>query len=242
MGELCTKEYYIGYIDILGYKNELEHLGENVFLTKINDAIAHSIEKTNEGLFTEEVEKFETFIKVFSDNIVIGMIANEEYEEFFGEFLRAMNDVQMSMLNDGLLVRGSITKGSLYITERYIYGKGLIRAYELEDNVSIVPRIIMDIECLGKETVEEYRGFFSKDADGFWFIDYLREMNAAEFAKHKTLIEEGIKTAAKTSVLQKFLWCKEYHNRHCAELVEIFESCGSGSEEEQKKMEMQIED
>ncbi|WIV13644.1 hypothetical protein [Proteiniborus sp. MB09-C3] len=44
----------------------------------------------------------------------------------------------------GLLLRGGIAVGKLYHDSEVVYGPGLVKAYELEDKVSIYPRTIMN--------------------------------------------------------------------------------------------------
>lgn len=52
----------------------------------------------------------------------------------------------MNMWVNGLLVRGGISCGSFFSDERMIWGNALIRAYALEGQIAIYPRIIVGTE------------------------------------------------------------------------------------------------
>jgi hypothetical protein len=143
--------------------------------------------------------------------------------------------VQAELIADGVLLRGSITFGDIFIDDKTVFGPALIRAYELEDQVSIAPRIIVDPEVfplldkypvLRAHAVEDEMQYLcrllKKDADGVWFIDYLRVMAAQvddqaaylRFLKaHKQLILDRLPEFNQlSSVLTKYGWLVTYHN------------------------------
>ena len=143
--------------------------------------------------------------------------------------------VQAELIADGVLLRGSITFGDIFIDDKTVFGPALIRAYELEDQVSIAPRVIVDPEVfpllekypvLRAHAVEDEMQYLchllKKDADGVWFIDYLRVMAAQvddqaaylRFLKaHRQLILDRLPEFNQlNSVLTKYGWLVTYHN------------------------------
>jgi len=143
--------------------------------------------------------------------------------------------VQAELIDQDVLLRGSITVGDIYIHEKTVFGPALIRAYELENTVAIAPRVIIDPEVFGLlEGYPSLRGHeveqelqylcrvLKKDSDGVWFIDYLRafESEADDWAaylrfltKHRQLIVDQLPQVKQLdSVLTKYGWLVNYHN------------------------------
>lgn len=130
-----------------------------------------------------------------------------------------------------ILIRGCVLRGTLYCAKDYIYGQGLIDAYHLENDVAKYPRLIIDeklFEILSK--ISEKDRYFHripkmrKWDDGIAFIDYLNtddhpNTDNYKFLKqHKTLIEQNLSVnIEEESIMEKYLWCKKYHNLTCIE-------------------------
>jgi hypothetical protein len=118
-----------------------------------------------------------------------------------------------------LFIRGSITEGLLYIDENYIFGSGLICAYELENEIAVYPRIILDKNLSTDKVDKSYPDkLFCLDGDGYYFIDYLKNRGDGFkiHEKHKDLVKEELsKNGVSEKIYQKYLWCREYHNRTC---------------------------
>lgn len=56
--------------------------------------------------------------------------------------------LQLNMWINNLLVRGGISCGNFFSDERMIWGNALLRAYKLEDQIAIYPRIIVAPEIV----------------------------------------------------------------------------------------------
>ena len=140
-------EYYVLYVDVLGYKKLLNI--NNDFLIKMKYLVSVIIR-----------EKFENYddspfvYKMFSDNIIIGIKQNENksLERLIG-FSSKMQS--MALFHFGFMLCGAISKGSMYIDQDIVYGDALVKAYKLESIVSKVPRIIID-KCLYDTTYVMY--------------------------------------------------------------------------------------
>ena len=163
------------------------------------------------------------YYKVFSDNIVVATKADSLHALYTLSYI-AYN-LQRDFLEKGIVCRGAITKGQLYINAEYVFGSGLIRAYELEDNVAFYPRIILDRLPEVNLVLENYTDmFFYKDGDGYIIIDYLRLRNQGDVKRpflttHKKLVESRLNEHGPNErIYQKYTWCREYHNIVCDRL------------------------
>ena len=129
---MLEKEYYILYLDVLGYKAMLEEDSHKLF-NKINTGFMY---------LNRESEIRNMKCKIFSDNIILGIDAKET--DALEKLLKYTAKVQELFLRRyGILFRGSIVKGMMYFGSVYIYGKGIIDAYNLEQKV-LFPRVIID--------------------------------------------------------------------------------------------------
>jgi hypothetical protein len=209
--DLNIKRYYICYIDVLGYKQLLHERGEMSFLKTI-DKVFNQINElfiSGSGSFRDNC-----YIKVFSDNIVIAIDYSLGMNELivFSSYIAIFQRVLL--LEHNIFIRGAITEGNLYINEKYVYGSGLIRAHELESEIAIYPRIILDTKSNIEATPP-----FETDFDGLSFINYLLPellISVASYESamslHKKAIEAGLKKYKQDRIIQKYMWCKLLHN------------------------------
>lgn len=150
-------EYYVAYFDVLGYKEAFKK-SEDIS-AKLIESIESSIDVMKKivslanDTFGESTEKIpEIKYKVFSDNV---LICYKEMKDDLStlslvSFLRLVATIQRVFFEGShLVVRGGITKGSLYLTNDFVGGKALIDAVELEGN-AVYPRIVVD-DCILNE-------------------------------------------------------------------------------------------
>lgn len=124
-------------------------------------------------------------VKAFSDSIVRivplnGAEGSIQAGGFASEVVHEVIDLcgaQFDLLTHGILVRGGLAIGDLYWDANQMFGPALIRAYELENNFAVYPRIVLD-EVVSDLVKNEKCGFSSsniicQDFDGVWYVDYL---------------------------------------------------------------------
>lgn len=173
--EIKLSPYYIAYIDILGAKEMINSEKSEEFLQKINLLYQDTLIAIK-SLF-EDIEHITIEKKIFSDNIVIAIRKNKtdsitddtikhrlifELASFF----------QVLALRYTFLTRGSIVIGDLYFDETFIYGKALTKAYELESNIAIYPRIIINDKNCSDYMYDDYiRSFITRDNSGICYIN-----------------------------------------------------------------------
>ena len=219
MPDLLLEEHYILYIDLLGYKVIINEIPEQEFLKIINKSYNEAKRIIN--IMSQPTHSNSVFdYKVFSDNIVVATTADSIYALYSLSYIAYI--LQRAFIDKKILCRGAITKGLLYIDQEYVFGSGLIRAYELEDTVAYYPRIILDRLAETAELLKLYDVYY-KDNDGYIIIDYLRnreqeiQRSVLFLTKHKQVIESGLGKKQKNEcVYQKYAWCREYHNSVCS--------------------------
>lgn len=190
-------EYYVAYFDVLGYKETFKK-SEDVS-AKLVESIERSIGLTKQivSIFNDPslesiAEMAKTEYKVFSDNVLICRKKREyplsEFDLVY--FLRLIATIQRIFFEGyQLVVRGGVTKGSLYLANDLVGGKALIDVVELENN-AIFPRIVVD-DCILSELNPKIQNDFLKksietlcqdllvkDTDGKSFLNYIMDYNA----------------------------------------------------------------
>ena len=122
------------------------------------------------GLSSHERLKF----KVFSDNILVCEEIDESNPSLaVKEVLAVVDRIEMTLFNFGaLFLRGAVVVDDLHFSEDFVCGMGLVKAYIMERDSAIYPRILIDssvIELVG--TDEKY---IMQDTDGLYFYNFLQ--------------------------------------------------------------------
>jgi len=116
----------------------------------------------------------------------------------------------------GWLVRGGISIGELFIDETMVWGEALLKAYDLESNAAIYPRILLDSNLLSHiESDEELTEFVRQDFDNLCFLNYLYIQHfGGQFLKNgfRMMIDE-LNGKYTERIYQKLYWHMNYVNR-----------------------------
>lgn len=130
-----TDDYIVAYFDVLGIK-EMWKKGSQDVLKKLW-IVNHRIMKDS---YNEEF-----IIKPFSDNFLIALKLKDNFAEAFNKIGNLIGGIYLQLLKPyGILLRGAIATGKMCIDGDIFIGDALIKAYELESNIAIYPRIIVD--------------------------------------------------------------------------------------------------
>jgi hypothetical protein len=217
------KRSIVSYIDILGFRDLIESrpAGE---ISKILRILAESVEP--DPLFTSARIRFTKF----SDTVIRSTPFSVRKPQKFIFELRHILHSHIALIPQGIIVRGAVTIGDVVQSWKVVYGKGLVRAYELESKKDSPPRIVIDSDVVAKLRLnfeDEENGELNRllrTEDSVTYLDYLRaceiELNVPEqeyplfLRLHRNLIRSCLrKYADRPSVLQKYEWLKSYHNR-----------------------------
>lgn len=174
-----------------------------------------------------------TFIQ-FSDSIVIST-TNDQLG--LKEIVRIGSLVCRYFLYYNILTRGGITKGKLYDDSRTVFGPALIRAYEIEKEIAVYPRILVDRSLYQEvEALSHHESYFRQDFDAQYHLDMLKlgplgtgSMDGVSVGYNrppnigtteeewlhriKQSIEEGLeKHKHNQSIVRKYVWMAVYFN------------------------------
>jgi hypothetical protein len=169
----------VTFIDILGFKKIVEErsqeevqaimecfersLGRNLnkFITNGSDILAGA-----KALHTTNFSDSFIRIRYFGNE-------KEKISNLLGEAL-AVGAIQLTLfVFYGILIRGGVTEGEIYFDDKknIVYGPAMVRAYELESQLAIYPRVVLDPKIEWEEPK-----VINIDFDGMQYIDYLYEI------------------------------------------------------------------
>lgn len=218
------------FIDFLGFKEVVERTKKDVEeLSRLIDAL-ESI-----GVAGELTTNPSQQVTQFSDSLVISYKVSETSGVFWMANAIALTLIQL--VEHGYLLRGAVTIGKLYHTQRHLVGPAMVSAYEMESKVACVPRVIFDPKIIrvarrhpqpGHTPDEEeayVRHFVKTDFDGQLYLDFVTWESVVEvagldsdaypeyLAKLAALIEAGL-NHEDVRVVEKYLWL---HRAYAAE-------------------------
>jgi hypothetical protein len=154
---------FVAFYDVLGWRRKIADAGDNPEMIQALKAAVtgwsflRNIDVQNRG--------FKTRITTFSDNVVI----SEPVEgPNFQLFLFRLGCMQLIASWSGILIRGAITVGDIVHDDSIVFGPALNRAYELESQQAIYPRIILDPDV--GDGFGKLPPFMARE-DGLTFID-----------------------------------------------------------------------
>lgn len=227
---LSCAEHVVAFVDLLGCSNSIRNNSIEM-LNQIRDLYIAAYDMCHQGPMAENCSKLK--IRIFSDNILFAYETGRQSgstEDAFGSvciLTQYLGIFQTLALQRKLLLRGGLTIGDLYVDDVLVWGKGLLRAYELESNVAIYPRIIVDscvIEEINKAKLSGGNKFdickIGQDMDLAMYIDYLK------CYKTKDMDLDGLIANAYNSIInvesgevpnriwQKIAWQINYMNKY----------------------------
>jgi hypothetical protein len=189
------KDEIVVFIDVLGFKNfaadgsfdKVESLYKKLtkstndaessyrqVLSNLKNALKVSAEK---GDFKLKPEK--TRVRFFSDCLImvldIDEIPQNLYWAMLDRVIMTVHQIFLAMAHHGMLIRGGVSYGPIFMTEASVHGNGLVRAYELEQ-IAHYPRIVLDPKLIEDHKPDNFTKHclrhLSKSGDGkFYAID-----------------------------------------------------------------------
>lgn len=223
---LVTKEYYILYVDILGYKNLIDT--DETFIYKVKYFLSVIVK---EKLDSYKNSRF--IYQMFSDNFILALPVEEN--KALERIVNFASRIQsMVMFHLGILIRGSITKGSIYMDSDLVFGEGLVKAYLLECEHSNFPRIIIDKELYTENYIKESAHRIIQYKDEYKFVNYLHfyfeESTNESLSRQEQIkmihdcVQEMKNVARDQKILEKIDWTDDF-NKHilgCQGVIEYY--------------------
>jgi hypothetical protein len=240
------EECVVTFLDVLGFRALLRSESADQIAKILN--ILRSVSKPDTPLEVTRSDEFriqsEAVQEIISDAVVRARTLNTKYRDgaFIWEIIDLLH-IQIECIANGVLLRGAVTIGDLHIGQDLkgpVFGTALVRAYEMESDEVVYPRIAIDETALARhrtdaslwreghelaDEVEHLQRLLKQDESGLHFIDYLGAcfdeldngfVGLIEFlGAHKDIIEKGISASkGNQKVSRKYNWLKLYHNRY----------------------------
>jgi hypothetical protein len=197
--------HFVAFLDILGFSDMVEQdcsgpSADAVYLPKLL-----GVHKT---AFAYARKFVGAKVTQFSDSIILALPYSPA--EFAG-VLDHVAVLQQTLLQDGILSRGGLSYGKHYSDEEFIFSDALIRAYKIERDRAIFPRVVVDddlLDLLGPLASNPPLSLI-READGACFVDYLRKM-MPDVAR--TAVSDATANWQKTPVRvrEKMRWLRDY--------------------------------
>lgn len=236
-GQPKTHPAYVAFVDLLGVKNLLREAD----VTVQEEILRELVIAWNEASLWLGEGSRRLHARYFTDCLSIVAPAYQCFsdpfdESQFGNVVTRVCSWQMAMTNKGFFCRGGFAFGSIYLDELTIVGKGLLDAYELEQNVVKHPRIVLDEQTVSN--CVKHLGYYGDarrsphersllvDEDGFTFVNYLATLweladyddsTTAEhlLSNHRSLVLERLADPSLQTVVSKYEWVRDYHDWFC---------------------------
>ncbi|MFW2601011.1 hypothetical protein [Aliarcobacter butzleri] len=170
---LKSNEYYCAFLDILGYKEKSDKFfaGEYNLKGRFKRAIKVSLKAMQDAKDLKFVNSSKLKIEFFSDSIILTHPVDENKIDALHNILH-FSRILIAHLNlEELFVRGGIAKGEhIFETNEhfsFLSSKALEKAYLLESQKAIYPRVVIDKDVL--KNIDEYNlsEFVIKDKEDF---------------------------------------------------------------------------
>lgn len=204
-----TSNHIIAYLDILGAKDMICNDNNFDFLNHLNMFMEDAIEESGGGIFPKEEE---IYIKIFSDNILLAIELKENDEQRENKITILLNtvaNIYNEILRYGYLIRGAIVEGKFFHNDIIVYGKSLVEAVQLEENVAKYPRILVKTEVNTPNNLY----YLMKDNDGEVFLNVFHLCNIFDDVAFKiNLLELLKKHKNNEKIKEKIMWMINYFN------------------------------
>lgn len=224
--KIKTSPYYIAYIDFLGIKNLINSNDSDLYLNYLNMLYNDALNGIQH--LYQEINQINIETRIFSDNIVIAIPKEENSLSPTDAIKRTLiieiaAYIQMLAFKYSLLTRGSIVIGNFFIDEKFVYGKALTKAYQLENDIAIYPRIIMDERDAADLRQSNYiQQYLNKDYEGIYYLNSfecyfeITKIYKEDEIKHiRQILWSKFKDGNSEKINQKLNWLINQFNEFC---------------------------
>lgn len=222
------QKYIVAFIDILGFSKMIDdyYSGKNPYsLPRLERALSItkkiSITYTQKYLKQHNISlKFKQFSDCISISIPIDKKTDDSVIAAFGILMSIVKLYYMILLSDGILLRGGISIGCHKENSNLIFSEALVRAYKIENEKAVNPRILIDKSILSiiKEEINQqpdkieifneiYGKSIIKDWDDEFFVspfNFLEVFNAIGIEEVTLIIKDFFNIINKGIDVPKF--------------------------------------
>lgn len=215
-----TSQYIVAYLDLLGVTDRIrrDEGYQKIAMNKLHNLYTSVMDLASQ-IAIEGYQDIQ--FKIFSDNIIIVKKLSDQSDRRLLDIkclLNCVSHFQCLSVEDGVgwLVRGGITVGELFLDEIMVWGKALLRAYNLESCVAIYPRIVIDREMFSETGAnEELSEYVLQDFDNMYFLNYLciQHFGGQLLMNGFTMMRDELGGKFSESIYQKLCWHMNYVNK-----------------------------
>lgn len=222
------------FIDILGFR-EIAQKGKPEEIKALLENLQREAQPDD-----KVADELEMSFLTFSDSTVrvvpLDSKSNKKYPGgILWQELLSVVFLQSRMVRSRCFIRGGLTIDDIYIDDGMVFGPAIIKAYTLESEFAVYPRIVVDpavfqlfekeplLKHHDTETEWEYlQKVIRRDSDGLYFVDYISgilsefDEEGMEFdflSAHKDIVlESAAAFKGLNKIAAKYLWLANYHN------------------------------
>ena len=172
--------HIIAILDLLGASEMIQSNGSEEVMNYIFDSFQSAEAEwpyVKNAPSTIKDIKFVTF----SDNIAMALelpdqLTGKDVKTIVEDFIRYISVFQGALSKKGLLFRGGIAIGKLYMDSKmnFVWGEALVKAHVLEEKTAIYPRVVLSSQIAELNLSSSARVL--KDFDGIHFVDYFSKI------------------------------------------------------------------
>jgi hypothetical protein len=176
---------FCAFLDILGFSAKIRHGITSSTILYLKKSLDKSLEdaRNPKSSFGHKT----LFVKSFTDNTVIASpVIDQDGEGELGAICRYCAIYQFELINAGMLARGGVAFGELYVDENMVIGDALIDAYQQENKISIYPRITISRKIL--EFIFQYISYYGEPEECSWNEYFLIDGSGVAFIDFVSII------------------------------------------------------
>lgn len=237
----------VSYVDILGFADlinksrtdasQVERIARVLSTLKQRSSDWSRIHRAPGG----EIKKIFSSLD-FSDHIVrcTRIAEGIDVNDIIDSELFFLGDLQLTVAEYGVLLRGGVCDGDIFFKpdDTIVFGPALVRAYELERDHAVYPRIVVDrnliVETRQAGGDQHWENYLAQSDDGVHFLNYLYDWSTTGFViplapdpkprlkAHRLTIMNAINEKPNERAMRKLMWIARYHNGTVQEVLGEF--------------------
>ena len=192
---------------VIGYRNRLQRDRESGRLD-----LKVALQKAMNVL--SNVNEADYAYQAISDTIIITSVKTADLVGLLG----VLKNVQLSFLREGLLVRGGVAHERHFKSNTITYSHALALAYQIERDVAVYPRIVVDINVIEMQHADDEVWVQLGNSDlirlwnGVYFLNILDDRNWTDvYGWAKRVYEAERETlVGKEKEFMKHAWLEHY--------------------------------
>ena len=147
---LNYKERYVAFLDILGFE-KMVHDNNTEAINSYLKSVSEGIKSVNDVYFNDKKRTIESI--VISDSIILSIEKNKDHSKSLLDLLQlciSVAMIQSILAEKNIWLRGGISCGDTHFDQsnHQIIGPAYIAAYNIEQNISKYPRVVLDSKII----------------------------------------------------------------------------------------------